>query len=771
MTATEPVADFTSLGLTEPLLKALADKNYTKPTPIQARSIPHLLAGRDLLGIAQTGTGKTAAFALPMLQLLTKTNYRARPKLPRSLVLAPTRELATQIADSFIAYGKFLQQRVAIVFGGVGQMPQVQALQRGIDILVATPGRLLDLMESRHIRLDRVTEFVLDEADRMLDMGFIPDVRRIVKQLPKVRQTLLFSATMPGDITDLASGLLHNPVRVEIARAGKPVDRIDQRVAYLDNGQKRAALAALLQDETLKRVIVFTRTKRGADRVARVLEAVGVNAHAIHGNKSQNARQHALEAFRAGDARVLVATDIAARGIDIDDITHVINYELPNIPESYVHRIGRTARAGAEGVAIAFCAPDEKPYLRDIERLTKTPLTVVAKIEGMDAFANLPDGKKRGNRNGDEPAHFVRAAAKIEHGRRNNRLPVSQEASPKEQRGEHTSRNGGGDHRGGGKPFGRRDGAARGFGGERRDGDRKGGRPFNRDARPGGDRPRSDRADRPWTNRPERPNGEAGPRPQRADGERRHGDRDERRPFDRDSRPRGDRPQGDRGGRPDWNRADRKADGDRRQGDRPHADRPHGERPRPDWKSRERAPGQWNRDGERRNRPDGERPHDRGQGGERHGGDGKPREYRDHRGGHAGERRFDERRREGGGDRKPFGGHRFDGKPRHEGARPQGERTPHGDRPFDAKPRRDGGRDERRPHEARREGRGDHHGSKPRFDDRGRSQGPRGPRDGAKSFRPFKGQFDAGSDRPRQRAKEAPTATPASAQANADASE
>ena len=291
------------------------------------------------------------------------------------LILAPTRELAIQIAESLGTYGKYTTLTHTLIFGGVGANPQMRAMQKGVDIVVATPGRLLDLIASRHVFLDEVTHFVLDEADRMLDMGFIHDVRRIVKLLPKSRQSLLFSATMPDDIAKLAAEMLNNPQRVEVARAGKTVDRIEQSVHFVGAKEKRAALAALLQNAEMKRVIVFTRTKRGANRVADTLDVAGISAVAIHGNKSQNARQAALEQFRKGEARVLVATDIAARGIDIDDITHVINYELPNMPESYVHRIGRTARAGADGIAIALCAPDERPYLRDIERLTKTPLT------------------------------------------------------------------------------------------------------------------------------------------------------------------------------------------------------------------------------------------------------------------------------------------------------------------------------------------------------------------------------------------------------------
>ncbi len=365
------------LGLAEPLLRALSDADYTHPTPIQAKAIPALLEGRDLLGLAETGTGKTAAFVLPLLQRLTAEGGRPQPGAPRALILAPTRELAIQIGESIHAYGRHVRISHTVIFGGVGQRPQVNAIARGVDILVATPGRLLDLIDQRHLRLNQVRTFILDEADRMLDMGFVRDVRRILKLVPTERHSLLFSATMPDDIAKLAAEILKNPVRVEIARAGKTVDRIDQQVIFVPAAGKRDVLARLLKDPEMRRVIVFTRTKRGADRVSTAIEHMGVGVHSIHGNKSQGQRQSALDSFRKGFTRVLVATDIAARGIDIDEITHVINFELPNIPESYVHRIGRTARAGASGIAIALCAPDEREYLRDIEKLTGRKLTVV----------------------------------------------------------------------------------------------------------------------------------------------------------------------------------------------------------------------------------------------------------------------------------------------------------------------------------------------------------------------------------------------------------
>ncbi len=367
---------FVSLGLSEAILRALQERDYVTPTPIQARAIPHLLEGRDLLGIAQTGTGKTAAFALPMLQRLAASKNRPMPQKPRSLVLAPTRELATQIADSFEAYGKNLGLRGTIVFGGVGQNPQVQALRRGVDILVATPGRLLDLIQQRFCDLSQVEILVLDEADRMLDMGFLPDVKRILSRLPKERQSLLFSATMPADITALAHDFLIDPVRVEVTPPAKTADRIEQSVWFVTKAGKRDLLAELLEDPAFQRTLVFTRTKHGADRVVKHLRQVDIHAHAIHGNKSQNNRERALDDFRTGRAPVLVATDIAARGIDVPDISHVINFDLPNIAESYVHRIGRTARAGRDGIAISFCDAEEREYLRDIEKLIRQKIPV-----------------------------------------------------------------------------------------------------------------------------------------------------------------------------------------------------------------------------------------------------------------------------------------------------------------------------------------------------------------------------------------------------------
>ena len=369
---------FVSLGVAEPILRALAAENYTHPTPIQGKAIPALLEGRDLLGIAQTGTGKTAAFGLPLLQKLSTGHVPPGPKQTRALILAPTRELAVQIEQSLRTYGRFLNLKLAVILGGVSQNNQVRAMARGVDILVATPGRLLDLVQQKHVRLDAVECFIVDEADRMLDMGFIRDVRKLVALLPKKRQSMLFSATMPDDIAKLADEMLNQPQRIEIAPQGRTADRVTQKLYFVPMPQKRQLLSELLKDVSLNRVIVFTRTKHGANRVAEHLSRTGVVAEAIHGNKSQNARQRALEMFRDGKARVLVATDIAARGIDIDNISHVVNFELPNEPESYVHRIGRTARAGTDGIAISFCDASERDYLRDIERLIRMKIEVVA---------------------------------------------------------------------------------------------------------------------------------------------------------------------------------------------------------------------------------------------------------------------------------------------------------------------------------------------------------------------------------------------------------
>jgi ATP-dependent RNA helicase RhlE len=372
------LTEFSDLGLIEPIQRAIRAESYATPTPIQAQAIPHLLRGRDLLGCAQTGTGKTAAFALPILQRLATDRQQAGPKACRTLVLTPTRELAAQIADSFAVYGRYLELSRAVVFGGVGQDPQVRALARGVDILVATPGRLLDLLGQGFVRLDRLEVFVLDEADRMLDMGFIHDVRRVIRALPKQRQTLLFSATMPTQIARLADSILTDPLKIAVHPIASTVEQVEQRVMFVKKTDKRPLLGQVLKDPAVDRALIFTRTKHGANRVADELTRSGVGADAIHGNKSQAARTRALERFRTGAGRVLVATDLAARGIDVDGITHVINYDLPNVPESYVHRIGRTARAGRSGVAISFCDAEERAYLRDIEALIRIRIPVMA---------------------------------------------------------------------------------------------------------------------------------------------------------------------------------------------------------------------------------------------------------------------------------------------------------------------------------------------------------------------------------------------------------
>jgi len=361
---------FTDLKLIEPILRALNEEGYTQPTPIQEQAIPFILNGRDLLGCAQTGTGKTAAFAIPMLQLLTKP-YAQKPgqKNIRALILTPTRELAIQIEESFNAYGRHLRLKNQVIFGGVSQVPQTQALQRGTDILVATPGRLLDLMSQGYINLKDVEIFVLDEADRMLDMGFVHDVKKVITKLPQKRQTLFFSATMPAEIQSLANAILSNPEKVEVTPVSSTAETINQSLFFVDKNNKKSLLAHLLQDSNIKSALVFTRTKHGADKVVKDLVRIGIKTEAIHGNKSQNARQRALSNFKDGTTRVLIATDIAARGIDVDELTHVINYELPNVPETYVHRIGRTGRAGLSGIAFSFCEQEELPYLKDIQKL------------------------------------------------------------------------------------------------------------------------------------------------------------------------------------------------------------------------------------------------------------------------------------------------------------------------------------------------------------------------------------------------------------------
>lgn len=365
---------FENLKLIEPILRALQEEGYSTPTPIQEKSIPILLQGKDLLGCAQTGTGKTAAFSIPILQKLYKTDNRQGIK---ALILTPTRELAIQIGESFEAYGKYTGLRHAVIFGGVGQKPQTDELKRGIQILIATPGRLQDLVNQGFINLKTLDFFVLDEADRMLDMGFIHNIRRILKLLPPRRQTLFFSATMPPEIEKLAKSMLTAPEKVEVTPVSSTVDTISQSIYFVEKKEKKDLLLYLLKDPAIESVLIFTRTKYGADKLARILNKAGIGAEAIHGNKSQNARQRALTGFKSHTLRVLIATDIAARGIDVDQLSHVINYELPNIPETYVHRIGRTGRAGHNGVAISFCESEELPYLKDIQKLIGKTIPIV----------------------------------------------------------------------------------------------------------------------------------------------------------------------------------------------------------------------------------------------------------------------------------------------------------------------------------------------------------------------------------------------------------
>ena len=368
---------FADLGLRPPILRAVEEGGYQTMTPIQSKAIPIVLEGRDLIAVAQTGTGKTAAFSLPIIEMLVKGEGKRRPKTARSLILAPTRELAIQIEENIRKYAKYLHYKIALVYGGASQKSQVKAMAPGVDILIATPGRLIDLMNQGFINLADVEYFVLDEADRMLDMGFIRDIRKVVAALPIKRQTLFFSATMPTTVAQLAKTILSNPARVDVDPTVTTAEKVDQYVLMVPKGQKRKLLASILQDEAIKRAIVFTRTKHGANRVSKNLDQLGIKSNAIHGNKSQNARQKALAELRDGDIRVLVATDVAARGIDVDGITHVINFDLPNEPESYIHRIGRTARAGATGVSLSFCDHEERGYLRDIEKLIKQKISVM----------------------------------------------------------------------------------------------------------------------------------------------------------------------------------------------------------------------------------------------------------------------------------------------------------------------------------------------------------------------------------------------------------
>ena len=388
---------FKELNITEPILKAIKEKGYIVPTPIQEKAIPAALAKRDILGCAQTGTGKTASFAIPIIQHLQVVSKESVKRQGiKALILTPTRELALQISECIDDYSKYTRVRHGVIFGGVNQRPQVDMLRKGIDILVATPGRLLDLMNQGHIHLDTIQYFVLDEADRMLDMGFIHDIKRILPLLPKKRQSLFFSATMPPEIERLAGTILHEPQKVEVTPASSTVDKIDQSVYFVEKAEKVSLLTHLLKDSSLESVLVFTRTKHGADKVARVLAKANIGAEAIHGNKSQTARQRALTNFKDHTTRVLIATDIAARGIDVDHLSHVINYELPNVPETYVHRIGRTGRAGRSGVAYSFCDAEEVPYLKDIQKLIGKQIPVAGgnEFETADVKAAVAEKKE-----------------------------------------------------------------------------------------------------------------------------------------------------------------------------------------------------------------------------------------------------------------------------------------------------------------------------------------------------------------------------------------
>jgi ATP-dependent RNA helicase RhlE len=403
------LGSFHDFGLAEPITRALADEKYVLPTPIQNQTLPVAMSGQDVIGIAQTGTGKTAAFALPILHRLATNRLPHERKSCRVLVLSPTRELSAQILDSFRTYGRHLRINAALAIGGVSMGAQVRSLLNGVDVLIATPGRLLDLLQSNALRLDRVECLVLDEADRMLDMGFIRDIRKIVTKIPKNRQTLFFSATMPQAIAELAGQMLRNPVKISVTPIAATADRVEQRLIHVDRASKPTVLAEILKREPIDRVLVFTRTKHGADKVVRSLVKAGIAAEAIHGNKSQNQRSRVLAAFRSGQIRTLIATDIAARGIDVDGISHVVNYDLPDVPESYVHRIGRTARAGAEGIAISFCSSDEVPMLRAIERLIRITIPASDQRTSPRPFrhsaANGANGGNGGNHTPGRNAH------------------------------------------------------------------------------------------------------------------------------------------------------------------------------------------------------------------------------------------------------------------------------------------------------------------------------------------------------------------------------
>ena len=684
---------FNELGLAEPLIKAIAETGYETPTPIQLQAIPPVLTGKDVLGIAQTGTGKTAAFALPILHRLAADRKPTPRKGTRALVLSPTRELATQIAESFRTYGRHLGFSVAVVFGGVSERPQADRLSRGVDILVATPGRLLDHMSQRNVSLEMVEVFVLDEADQMLDLGFFKPIRRIVSTLSQKRQSLFFSATMPKEIEELTRELLRDPVKVAVTPESTTVERVSQKVILIEQNKKKALLAELLSGDGMFRTLVFTRTKRGADRVAKHLTGAKIEAAAIHGNKSQNQREAALASFREGRTQVLVATDIAARGIDIDSVTHVVNFELPEVPEAYVHRIGRTARAGASGSAVSFCDGSERHLLRDIERVTRQ------QIEAVD--------------------------------RRNDATLVSDRPSTDQSftpRGGVQQRRGGADRgEGRGRP-------------ERKPS------PFREK--------REARGEVTVEHKPPRPMGEGEFRPREDSGERRFSDRGDRKPrFDRDRPPR-ERAEGERGPRQFEGRGPRRdggfrdrdgggRGGERRDGDRPQraggfgggrppfrgdrADRPQGDSRRPDGERRDFAP--------RGDRPDrGDRPPRGDRPFREHGGDRGPRPDRGDR---------PPRREHDGGQDRPWSNR----PPRAEGersdARPPRDREFRGPRPDGRGERRDGGGDRPRFDRSRSDNTG-------RGDERPRREGGAGQRE--HGARPHSGGGERrGGDKPWQK--------------------
>ena len=577
------MTQFSELGLADPILRALEDAGYDQPTPIQAQAIPHLLAGRDLMGIAQTGTGKTAAFVLPVLHRLAEFNQRPKPKSCRALILSPTRELSAQIRENLQTYSRHMRLSSALVVGGLKIGPQIKVVGRGVDVIVATPGRLLDLVKSRALTLEDVQTLVLDEADQMLDLGFFPAIRQIVGMLPATRQTAMLSATMPKQIKALAHDLLTDPAQISVAAVSRPIERIEQSVILTPQASKRELLLEILSEKSVDRAIVFARTKRGADRVNKHLDQFGLKSAAIHGDKTQGQRVKALEGFKAGKVNILVATDIAARGIDVDDVSHVVNFDLPNIPESYVHRIGRTARAGKAGIAVSLCDPSEFGYLMDIERTTGIEIDKSVLGEEKEFFELVrnatPAGSKKKKRNarrsGDGEGFQARKRM------RGERPEGDAYRSPKPRRDRDDNAQSRRERAEGSRP--RR---------ERAHDDQP------REARSGDERPRQDRGwkDRSQADRaqPDRSHSDR-PRSDRSKSDRPKSDRPHK------SRPRQDRPEGMReDGKPWRERQDKPAQGDRPgkprgektwkdkprgekpQGDRPYGDKPRGDKPRSD---------------------------------------------------------------------------------------------------------------------------------------------------------------------------------------------